>query len=247
MINEQTIAKMNELKLFGMAKGFTDRIQQTQKTELTHSEFVGLLVEDEKVYRENRKMGRLLKNAKLRQQASLEEVDYTHPRGLSKQIIVELNRSQWLVSQQNVLITGPTGLGKSFLACALGNYACRAGYTTLYARAPRLFEQLHIARADGSHFRLLSQLAKVQVLILDDFGLSPLTDTERKDFLEIAEDRYDNGTTIITSQFQTKEWHQLIGEPTLADAICDRIFHNAYKLELKGDSIRKTKPKENKN
>lgn len=246
MINEQTVTKMNELKLFGMAKGFTDRIGQTQKSELSHNEFVGLLVDDEKVYRENRKMARLLKDAKLRQQASLEEVDYTHPRGLSKQIIVELNRSQWLVSQQNILITGPTGLGKSFLACALGNFACRAGYTTLYVRVPRLFEQLHIARADGSHFRLLARLAKVQVLILDDFGLSPLTDGERRDFLEIAEDRYGNGTLIITSQFQTKEFHQIIGEPTLADAICDRIFHNACRLELKGDSMRKTNLKENK-
>lgn len=241
MIDEQTIAKMQSLQLFGMAKGFHDRLRQSEHSELTHGEFVGLLIDDEKVYRENRKMTRLLKEAKLRQQASLEEIDYAHPRGLSKQVINELKGHQWLTSKQNVLITGPTGLGKSFLACALGNGACRSGYTTRYLRVPRLFEQLHMARADGSHFKLLGQIAKVQVLILDDFGLSPLNDSERKDFLEIAEDRYGNGATIITSQFPTKEWHAIIGEPTLADAICDRIFHNAYKLELKGDSIRKTK------
>ena len=242
MINEQTVTKMNELKLFGMVKGFSERINQAKQTELSNSEFVGLLIDDEKIYRENQKMSRMLKNAKLRQQACLEEVDYTHPRGLSKQVIVELNRNQWLSSQQNVLITGSTGLGKSWLACALGNQACRAGYSTLYLRVPRLFEQLHIARADGTHFKLLSRLAKVSVLILDDFGLSPLADIERKDFLEIAEDRYGNGNLIVTSQFSTKEWHQLIGEPTIADAILDRIFHNAHKIELKGaESIRKVK------
>lgn len=246
MLNEQTLTKMNELKLFGMAKGFTERINQTKQTELSHSEFVGLLIDDEKVHRENKRMTRLISRAKLRQQACLEEVDCTYPRGLSKQIIVELNRNQWLTSGQNILITGPTGLGKSFIACALGNQACRAGRSTLYLRVPRLFEQLHIARADGTHFKLLSRLAKIQVLILDDFGLSALSDVERKDFLEIAEDRYGNGPTIITSQFPTKEWHQLIGEPTIADAICDRIFHNTYKIELKVDSVRKLKSKENR-
>lgn len=248
MLDEQTITKMNELKLFGMAKGFLAKIQHAGQTELSHSEFVGLLMDDEKIDRENRRMSRMLKNAKLRQQACLEEVDYTHPRGLSKQVIVELNRSQWLSSQQNICITGATGLGKSWLACALGNQACRAGYSTLYARVPRLFEQLHIARADGTHFKLLARLAKTQVLILDDFGLSKLSEVERKDLLEIAEDRYGNGSTILTSQFSTKDWHQLIGEPTIADAILDRIFHNAHKIELKGvDSIRKSKSKKPEN
>jgi DNA replication protein DnaC len=248
MIDEQTIAKMNELKLFGMAKGFLSKVRQAGQMELSHSEFTGLLIDDEKIDRENRKMSRMLKNAKLRQQASLEQVDYTHSRGLSKQVIVELNRSQWLSAQENVCITGATGLGKSWLACALGNQACRAGYSTLYVRVPRLFEQLHISRADGTHFKLLGRLAKTQVLILDDFGLSKMTEVERKDLLEIAEDRYGSGSTIITSQFSTKDWHQLIGEPTIADAILDRIFHNAHKIELKGgESIRKNKSKKPEN
>ncbi len=245
MLNEQTLTKMHELKLFGMAKGFTERIGQAKQTELSHSEFMGLLIDDEKAHRENTKMTRLLSRAKLRQQACIEDLDYAHSRGLSKQVIIELSRSQWLSSGQNILITGQTGLGKSFIACALGNQACRAGYSTLYVRVPRLFEQLHIARADGSHFNLLTRLSKIEVLILDDFGLSALTDIERKDFLEIAEDRYGNGSTIIASQYPTKEWHQLIGEPTIADAICDRIMHNAHKLELKGtESIRKIKGKD---
>lgn len=245
MLNEHTITKMNELKLFGMANGFTERVGKANHAELSHAEFVGLLIDDEKVYRENQKMKRLLKNASFKQQACLEDVDYKLPRGLSKQIILELIRGEWLIRKQNILITGATGLGKSFLAQALGNQACRAGYSSKYLRVPRMFENLFFARANGSHLKLISHLAKVQVLLLDDFGLSPLTDVERKDLLEIVEDHYSAGSIIMTSQLETNEWHKIIGEPTIADAVCDRIFHNAYKIELKGkDSIRKLKSKE---
>jgi DNA replication protein DnaC len=241
MLNEQTITKMNSLKLFGMVKGFTGRTARADHAELSHAEFVGLLVDDEKTYRENKKLQRLLKDAKLKQQACLEDVDYNHPRGLTKQVILQLSTQEWLVRKQNVLISGPTGAGKSFLACALGNQACRAGYSTSYLRLPRLFECLFAARADASHMRLISRTAKIQVLVLDDFGLSTLTDTERKDLLEIIEDRYGSGSTIIASQLPITEWHRVIGEPTIADAICDRILYNAYKIELKGESMRKIK------
>lgn len=248
MLNEQTITKMNELKLFGMAKGFSERVGKADHSELSHAEFTGLLIDDEKVYRENRKMGMLLKNAKLKlKEACLEDIDYKSPRGISKQATLELTAGAWLVRKQNFLICGATGLGKTFLACALGNQACRAGYSTLYLRVPRLFEQLHVAKADGTHLNAISKLAKINVLILDDFGVSPLTEAERRDLLEIIEDRYAIGTCILCSQHPIKEWHHRIGEPTIADAICDRIFHNAYKFELKGDkSLRKENPGQSK-
>lgn len=237
MLNEQTIAKMNQMKLFGMAKGFTERAGRSDHAELSHQEFVGLLTDDEKTYRETKRLERLLKYAKLKQQACLEDIDYKHQRGLSKQMMLELSGGQWLVKKQSIVITGPTGIGKSFIACALGNQACRAGYTTRLERVPRLFESLLMAKADGSHLKLITQLGKVGVLILDDLGLSPLKDEERNDLLEIIEDRTATGATVITSQLPIKNFHEAIGEPTIADAICRRMFHNAYKIELKGKAL----------
>ncbi len=234
MLNEQTIGKMNEMKLFGMARGFAERNGKADHGELSHAEFIGLLVDDEKVHRETQRLERLLKNAKFKQQACLEDVDYKNLRGLSKQVMLELAGGQWLVKKQNILITGPAGIGKSYIASALGNQACRAGYTTRWDRVPRLFESLAMARADGSHLKAITRMGKTGVLILDDFGLSALNDQERKDLLEIVEDRYASGSTILTAQAPTKDWHEIIGEPTIADAICDRIFHNTYKIELHG-------------
>ena len=239
MLNEQTIATLNALKLFGMARGLQERLNNHNHAELSHAEFVGLLAQDEKTYRDNQRLKRLLKNARLRQPACLEDIDYRHPRGLNKQVILELSSTRWLDAHRNVLITGPTGIGKSYLACALGNFAARAGYTVLYVRAPRLFETLQQARGDGSHLKTLTRLAKVQLLIIDDFLLTPPTDWERRDLLEIVEDHYQSGATVITSQCPVSDWHPNIGDPTLADAICDRLFHNAYRIELRGDSMRR--------
>jgi DNA replication protein DnaC len=239
MLNEQTIATLNSLKLFGMARGLEERLNSPPHAELSHAEFVGLLVQDEKTYRDNQRLKRLLKRARLRQAACLEDIDYRHPRSLSKQVILELSTTRWLDARRNVLITGPTGVGKSYLACALGNFAARAGYTVLYVRAPRLFESLQQARGDGSHLKTLTKLARVQLLIIDDFLLTHPTDWEGRDLLEIVEDRYQIGATAITSQCPIGDWHPNIGDPTLADAICDRLFHNAYKIELRGDSMRR--------
>ena len=239
MLNEQTIATLHSLKLFGMARGFEERLANPIHAELSHAEFVGLLVQDEKTYRDNQRLTRLLRNARLRQQAALEDVDYRHPRGLSKQVMLELCNAQWIAAHRNVLISGPTGIGKSFIACALGNFAARAGYTVLYLRATRLFETLQQARGDGSHLKTLTRLSRVQLLIIDDFLLTPLTDWERRDLLEIVEDRYQSGATVITSQCPIRDWHPNIGDPTLADAMCDRLLHNAYKIDLRGDSMRK--------
>ena len=241
MLSEQTLSTLNQLKLFGMARGFTQRLSHPKTADLSHEEFLGLLVQDEKTYRENLRLKRLLKNAKLKQQAALEDIDSRHPRGLNKQTILELCSPQWIQNHRSVLLTGPTGVGKSYLACALGNLAARRGYTVLYLRAPRLFETLIQAKGDGSHLKTLSRLAKVQLLILDDLFISSLSDPDRKDLLEIIEDRHGLSATVITSQYPTKEWHHLIGEPTIADAICDRLLHHCYKIELKGESIRKTK------
>jgi DNA replication protein DnaC len=246
MFNEQTTQTMQQLRLFGMSKSFEDRIRDPHHAELDHAEFVGLLVQDEKTYRENRRLKCLLKKAKLRQQAATEDINYEHARGLKKQVMLEMSSPQWVEAHRNVLFTGPTGIGKSWLACALGNMAARAGYTVLYLRAPRLFETIQQARGDGSQLKAFARLARVQLLILDDFLLTPLSDQQRQDFMEVIEDRYAAGSTVITSQFHTKDWHRQIGEPTLADAICDRLLHNAYKVELKGDSIRKVKGEEKK-
>ena len=238
MLHEQTLQTLNELKLFGMAKSFAERINHPQNGELSHAEVVGLLVQDEKTYRENQRLRRLLKKAKFKHQASMEDVNYRHPRGLNKQTLLQLVDTQWILHHRNILITGPTGIGKSWIGCALGNLAARCGYTVQYLRTPRLFETLRQSEGDGSHLKALARLARTQVLILDDFLLSSPTEVERRDFLEIIEDRYGIGSTIITSQLATKEWHEAIDEPTLADAICDRLFHNAYRIELKGPSMR---------
>jgi len=239
MLNQQTISILHSLKLFGMAASFERRLADTKQASLSHAEFVGLLVQDEKIHRDNLRLKRLLKKARLRQNASLEDIDYGASRGLSQQVILELSNPQWVAAHHNVLIAGPTGIGKTFVACALGNAAARSGYTVLYMRAPRLFETLQQSRGDGSHLKALARLSRVQLLIIDDFLLTTPSDIEQRDLLEVVEDRYQLGATIIASQCPIGDWYPNIGDPTLADAICDRLLHNAYKIELKGDSMRK--------
>jgi DNA replication protein DnaC len=238
MLNEQTMTTLNALKLHGMARGFAERLGTPQHAELSHAEFVGLLVQDEKTNRDSQRLKRLLRNARLKQAAALEDIDYTHSRGLNKQTILELSTPQWIVDHHSVLLTGPTGVGKTYIACALGNFAARAGYPVVYLRAPRMFAMLAQARGDGSHLKAITKLGKAAVLIVDDFLITPLADVERRDMLEIVEDRTGSGATIITSQCPIKEWHPNIGDATLADAICDRLFHNAHKIALRGESIR---------
>jgi len=241
MLNQPTISILYSLKLFGMAESFEKRLADPKQASLSHAEFVGLLVQDEKTHRDNLRLRRLLKTARLRQEAALEDIDYRASRGLSRQVLLELSSSQWVAAHRSVLISGPTGIGKSFIACALGNAAARSGYTVLYVRAPRLFETLQQSRGDGSHLKALTRLARVQLLIIDDLLLTPLSDWERRDLLEIVEDRYQLGATVVTSQCPIGDWHPNMGDPTLADAICDRLLHNAYRIELGGDSMR-TRP-----
>jgi len=244
MLNQQTMNILYSLKLYGMAESLEKRLADPKQVSLSHDEFVGLLVQDEKIHRDNLRLRRLLKKAKLRQEASLEDIDYIASRGLSRQALLELSNPGWVEAHRSVLIAGPTGIGKTFISCALGNAAARSGYTVLYMRAPRLFETLQQSRGDGSHLKALARLSRVQLLIIDDFLLTTPTDSELRDLLEVIEDRYQMGATVIASQCPIGDWYPNLGDPTLADAICDRLFHNAYRIELRGDSMRTRRPAE---
>jgi DNA replication protein DnaC len=239
MLTHPTMEKLNTLKLTGMVKALTEQQQMAEVDSLGFEERLGLLVDREVTERENRKLTTRLKKAKLRQSASIEDLDFRRSRGMDKSLILSLAACAWITKGINVLICGPTGVGKSYLACALAHKACLEGYTTLYLRLPRLFEEVRLAKADGRYGKLMLSYAKADLLVLDDWGLTPMTDPQRRDLLELMEDRYGLKSTIITSQLPVTSWHEAIGDPTLADAILDRIVHNSYKIEMKGESMRK--------
>lgn len=241
MLNTPIIEKLRALKLTGMLDSYEEQLAMPDCESLAFEERFGLMLDREETSRENRRMRTRLKGARLRQSAAcIEDIDYRHPRGLDKSLMLTLASCRWIHERNNCIITGPTGGGKSYLACALGHKACREGYSVRYYRTPRLFQEIGIAKGDGSYPKLITSLARTDLLILDDWGMSVLTDEQRRDLLEILEDRYDVRSTLVTSQMPTKKWHEIIGDPTVADAILDRLIHNAYKLPLKGDSMRKT-------
>jgi DNA replication protein DnaC len=243
MLNHPTLDKLHELRFTGMAKALTEQMALPDIEDLSFEERLGLLVDREATEREDRRLQTRLRQAKLKQNACIEDIDFKQPRGMDKSLMLDLAQCQWIKKHLNLLITGPTGVGKTWVACALAQKACREGFTSLYLRLPRLLQELPIAKGDGTYIRLLARLAKVEVLILDDWGLSKLIAEQRRDLLEILEDRHDNRSTIVTSQLPLDQWHHIIGDPTLADAILDRLVHNAYKINLKGESMRKNKSK----
>ncbi len=239
MLTHPTLDKLQTLRLTGMVNALSEQMHMPDISDLSFEERLGLLVDREMTERSDRRLKTRLRQAKLRLSAALEDIDYRHPRGLDKSLMISLASCQWVKDRRNILITGPTGVGKTWIACALGQTACRQGYTTLYLRLPRLLQELPIAKGDGRYSKLMASLAKTDVLILDDWGLAQLSDDHRRELLEILEDRHDRRSTLVTSQFPLEHWHEAIGNPTLADAILDRLVHNAYKIILKGESMRK--------
>ena len=244
MLNHPTLDKLQAMKFTGMARAFAEQLDTADIAELDFDERFALLVEREWTERRSRQLTNRLRRARLRHpDACLEDVDYRRPRGLDKALLASMGACQWVREHLNILITGATGAGTTWLACALAHQACREGFSALYLRLPRLFEELDIARGDGRYPKLLQSLGKTDVLILDDWGLTPLGATQRRDLLEVLEERHARRSTLITSQLPVAKWHEFIADPTLADAILDRLVHNAYKFPLKGKrSMREPAP-----
>lgn len=239
-----TLDQLRQLGFAGMARAFEDLATSPRGVELDHAEWLGLLLDRELADRQDRRLKARLRYARLRHHAAVEDVDYRTPRGLDRALFQKLALGGWIEARQNLIIEGPTGVGKSWLACALGHRACRDNHSVLYQRIPRLFADLALARGDGRYARLMRALGGVKLLILDDWGLEPLASEQRRDLLEIVEDRYGRGATLITSQVPVDRWHDLIGDPTLADAILDRIVHNAHRIQLRGESLRRKRAQE---
>lgn len=238
MINEETLRQLTEMKLHTMAQCFHEHLESTETDELTYEEKFAFMVEREWSVRQERKLDRRLKSAKLREEACVEDINYRQQRGLDKSVMQRLIPCQWVKNAENIIFTGKTGVGKTWLACALANKACRMGHTIKYERTGRLLDELYVAHANGTYPKIMNTLAKTDVLILDDFALAPLSDTERRDLLEVIEDRQKRKSTIVTAQLDIKHWHDIIGEPTVADAILDRLVSSAHKIKLSGKSMR---------
>jgi len=239
MLNEQTLEKLHAMRLTGMADAFKDQIMQPDMNDLSFEERFGFLVDQHWTWKEDRRLKTLLRNAKLKDNACIEDIDYKSPRGINKSLILSLSGCDWIKNAQNIIITGPTGVGKTYLACALANSACRKGFSSLYKRSSRLYQEIAVARADRTYPKLMNKIAKAKVLIIDDFCITPMKDPERKDLLEVIEDRQGLCSTTISTQVPMKSWFDAIGDPTIADAVLDRLIHNAHKINLKGESMRK--------
>lgn len=239
MLTHPTLDQLHQLGLQGMARTFTDLAADPQAAELSHAEWLALLLDQEATDRQDRRLKSRLRYARLRHHAAIEDVDYRAPRGLDRALMLSLSGGRWIDEAHNLIIEGPTGVGKSWLACALGHRACRDNRSVLYQRIPKMFADLALGRGDGRYPRLMRAICGVKLLILDDWGLEPLGPDQRHDLLEIVEDRYGRGATLITSQLPLDRWHDVIGDPTIADAILDRLVHNAHRIQLHGGSMRK--------
>jgi DNA replication protein DnaC len=242
MLTHPTLDQLKQLDLQGMAQAFTEIQASGEAATLSHADWFALLVDRELTYRRDKRLAARLRHARLRQHAVVEDVDYRAPRGLDRALFQKLAECGWIEAHDNLILCGPSGVGKSWLACALGHKACRDNRSVLYQRVPKLFVDLALARGDGRYPRLLKSLASVSLLILDDWGLEPLDDDARHDLYEILEERYGRRSTIFTSQIPVDQWHAFIGNPTYADAILDRLVHNAHRIDLTGESLRRRRP-----
>lgn len=241
MLTQPLVEQLKSLRCTGMAEALREQLQTPEAASLSFEERLAFLIDRELLLREQRAISGKLRHARLREQACIEDIDYKASRGLSKMQVNQLASCHWINNKENVLITGPTGTGKTYLACALAHKACRMRLGARYIRLPKLFQTMDIAKVDGSYAKLLEQIAKIPLLVLDDWGVAPMTDTNRRDFLELIDDRYQRASTLITSQIPVSLWHDSIGDATLGDAILDRLMHNAHRVELAGDSMRKNK------